>query len=296
MLRIGVIVFLLLTSISVQAKECISLVTARDVRHPFWDEIIRGAISASDELNIDLYYRGAKTEDRQQLIIDFFVKTYHCPGMIIAPAGNALKESVKKLNDAGISAVFIDRDVGGSRAAIVASNNFYGGVLAAQKMALQLTKRKNIAVLRMEKGIPSTEARESGFIQEAQRLGMNIIVNEYMGITMAEGRSRALSIFSKDLEIDGIFSSTGMITEAVIRTLDGKSFAFNPVHIGFDGNDYMIQKVKEGKLYGYVKQDPFNIGYQGVYTMHNILNNKGYKGEVDIPIEFVIKADLIKNE
>ena len=292
MLRSGITLFLLIMSMNIQAMECIGLVTARDVHHSFWDEVIRGALSASDELHIDLYYRGAVTEDRQKLIIDYLVKTHRCSGMVIAPAGESIKDTVKMLNQAGIAVTFIDRDVGGDRTAIVESNNFSGGILAARKMAQQLTGRKNIAVLRMKKGIPSTESRESGFIQEAQRLGMNIVVNEYMGITMAEGRERASAIFANNPKIDGIFTSTGIITEAVLRVLERRDFSVKPVHIGFDDSDYMAQKVKEGRLFGYVKQDPFNIGYYGIYNMHNILNDKEYKEKIEIPVVFMSKLDF----
>lgn len=294
MLRACSILFLLLISFSLHARECISLVTARDAhQHPFWDELIDGAISASDELGIDLYYRGAVTEDRQHLIVDYLVKTYACAGMVIAPAGFSLKAKIEELNRQGVAVTFIDRDIGGGRAAVVESDNLLGGVIAAQKMAQQLDGRKNIALLRMKKGIPSTQARESGFMKEARRLGMNIVVNKFVGVTMAEARGEAFAIFSNHSEIDGVFTSTGIITEAVLRVLEGGAPTKGPVHIGFDESDYLIQQVREGKLHGYVKQEPFDIGYQGVYTTFNILNKREYQERTEIPVVFIKASDLV---
>jgi ribose transport system substrate-binding protein len=294
MLRTLTALLLLLVSVSIHAKECISLVTAGDDRHPFWTELIRGAISASDELHIDLYYRGVADEERQKLIIDYMLKTYHCPGIVLAPAGGSLRQTVEELNQTGITVTYIDRDVGGNRAAVIKSDNFYAGTLAAQLMKQQLQGRKHIALLRVKKGVASTDAREAGFIQEAQRLGMNIVINQYLGLSMSEGRSQALEIFSTNPDIDGIFTPTATTTEVVQRVLENRTLPTKPVHIGFDGSDYLDKKVRQKQLFGYIKQDPFNIGYYGVYSTYNQLHNKPYEKNMGISVFFVSEVSLGK--
>ncbi|PJC86711.1 hypothetical protein CSW98_06880 [Vibrio sp. HA2012] len=292
MLRPIIALFLLLVSVTIPAKECISLVTAGDDPNPFWGEVIKGAMSASNELNIDLYFRGSSDAERQKLIIDYMVKAYPCTGMVIAPATSDLKITIDSLIHGGLDVTYIDRDIGGDRGAVVKSDNFYAGVLAAQLMKQQLSGRKNIALLRVKKGVASTEAREAGFIQEAQRLGMNIVIDKYLGLTMAESRKCATDIFAANPDIDGIFTPTGTTTEVVLRILEGRVLPTKPVHIGFDGSDYLDKKIRREQLFGYIKQDPFNIGYYGIYSMYNQLHNKHYEKELGISVIFVSRLSL----
>lgn len=294
MLRIVTTLLLLVISVNLHAKQCINLVTAGDDRHPFWNELIRGAISASNELHLELYYRGVADEERQKLIIDYMVKTHQCPGMVLAPAGGSLRQIVKELTQAGTTVTYIDRDVGGNRGAVVKSDNYYAGTLAAQLMKQQLQGRQHIALLRVKKGVASTDAREAGFIHEAQRLGMSIVIDKYLGLSMGEGRSRAVEIFSTNPDIDGIFTPTATTTEVVLRILENRTLPTKPVHIGFDGSDYLDNKVRHNQLFGYIKQDPFNIGYYGVYSAYNQVNDKSYEKTMSVPVFFVSKLSLGK--
>ncbi len=293
MLRLFTIIAIFAFSVSSSyAKECYGLVVARDSSHPFWNEVIKGAKAASNELNIDLRFRGSVDEERQKLIIEHMVNISRCSGLIIAPAGDSINESVKELNAEGMAVTYIDRDTGGERDAIVKSDNYYGGVLAAQVMAKRLKERKNVVLLRMKKGISSTDDREAGFLAEAKKLGFNIILDTYLGVTKGDGRNPAKTVFSNVKDIDGIFTPTGSTTEIVIRTLEQLNYPGRPIHIGFDGSDYLDQKIRDGNLYGYVKQDPFNIGYYGVYTEFKIINKQEYMKDLKIPIIFVSNGNL----
>lgn len=294
MLRAITLLFLVLIPLSIQAKECIGLVAAGDVQSPFWSNVVKGAMSASNELHVNLHFRGVSDASRQKLVLDYIVKTHQCPAIVIAPAKDSLKETVSELIQSGIGVTYIDRDIGGDRTAIIKSDNFYAGKLAAQLLKQQLSGRKNIALLRTQKGIASTDAREAGFKQEAQRLGMTIVLDRYLGLSISEGRTQAIDIFSTNPDIDGIFTPTGTTTEVVLRVLENRTLPTTPVHIGFDGSDYLDKKIRQNQLYGYIKQDPFNIGYYGVYSAYNQLHGKPYEKTMSVPVFFISKISLGK--
>ena len=295
MQRYTIVLFLLFVSLHLQAKECIGFITAGSAQRVFWSEMIKGGLTAANELNLDLYFRGPSRdteENSQKLIIDYLIKTYHCPGIVLAPAGKSLKKTVQELARNGITVTYIDRDVGGNRASIVKSNNYSAGVLAAQKMAQALGNKKNIALVRIKQGIQSTDDRERGFVEEAQKLGLKIVWDNYAGVTVGETRSRTMGILTSVSDVDGIFTPTGISTEGFLKALEGKHITSLPVHIGFDGSEYIDQKIRERKLYGYIKQDPFRIGYLGVHSLYKIMNGDKNQTQVDVPVIFISEKTL----
>ena len=286
---------LLLFSIEVQATGCISLAVAGNDHWGFWVDLIKGAKKATTELKMELHYRGINRdtdENSQKLAINYLSQTYNCSGMIIAPTGKSINKIVEVFHNEGIPVVYIDRDTGGKRMSVVKSNNYNAGVIAAKKLANALIGKGNdVALLRLKKGVSSTDEREKGFEKEARRLGLNIVIDEYIGVTTGEARTRALTVLSSP-DIDGIFTSNGTTTTAVIQALERVGSTIHPVHIGFDGSEYLDQKVKLGQLYGYIKQDPYNMGYISVYSIYNAIKEGIYESIVDIPVVFIIKKDL----
>lgn len=286
----------LLFSIYTQAKECINLVISGPPERPFWSELIRGSAAAAQELDIDLHLRGVNKESKEKsqiLTIQYLTDTFNCKGVLLAPAGESLKTTVKQLTTDGIIFTFIDRDIGGDRKSVVKSDNYTAGVMAAQKMALALHEgRKNIALFRLEKGIASTEQRELGFIDEAKKLGLNIVMDEYVGSQNAKIKLIAPKLMADCSNIDGIFTSNGIITEAILNTLNVNKLAHHPIHIGFDESEYIIKSVKENRLYGYLKQDPFHIGYYGVNSLYKVIHGEEFTPEIDIPVTFVTQQNF----
>ncbi len=297
MLRNTLVSFLaLFFSIQLQAKECISLVISGEPHRLFWSELIRGSAAAAQELDIDLHLRGVNKESKERsqiLTIKYLMDKYGCKGILLAPAGESLKTTVQQFTADGISFTFIDRDIGGERKSVVKSDNYAAGVMAAQKMALALhDRRKNIALFRLEQGIASTHQRELGFIQEAKKLGLNIIFDEYVGVQNARIKLIGPKFLDNLSNIDGIFTCTGMITEAILKLEEANNLSHQPIHIGFDESEYIIRSVKENRLYGYLKQDSFHIGYYGVDSLYKILHGEEYKSEVEIPVTFITEKDL----
>jgi ribose transport system substrate-binding protein len=54
----------------------------------------------------------------------------------------------------------------------------------------------------------------------------------------------------------------------VIKALEVGKQHNNVVHIGFDQDTFIEKSMEAGKLHGYFVQQPFEMGYQGVYTIH----------------------------
>lgn len=72
----------------------------------------------------------------------------------------------------------------------------------------------------------------------------------------------------------------------------GILLAHQPIHIGFDESELIIKSVKENRLYGYLKQDSFHMGYYGVNSLYKILHGEEFTPEIDIPVTFITQQNF----
>ncbi|WP_181388399.1 substrate-binding domain-containing protein [Vibrio albus] len=293
---LGRVIALILFSTVVQAEDCFNLVVAGHEHRTFWTDIINGAKKASKELNIDIHYRGItrdSDERHQQYAINYLFHHYQCRGLIVAPAGVSINEEVKALSKKGIPTIYIDKDIGGDRLSGIESDNYNAGVMAAKELATALHgKGNNVALFRVKKGISSTDEREQGFIQEAKKLGLNIVTDEYLGVTTGDARDQALSIFRADPNIQGIFTPNDTTTIAVIKTLDQLDLSVRPIHIGFDGSYYMKRMIGSKQLYGFIKQESYEMGYNAVYLLQKAVVGEIPESHMSVPVSFISEENF----
>ncbi len=64
---------------------------------------------------------------------------------------------------------------------VVATDNFHAGVQAGQALATALGGQGQVALLRLQAGVPSTSERERGFRQGAEQGGLSILLDTYIG-------------------------------------------------------------------------------------------------------------------
>ena len=206
------------------------------------------------------------------------------------------KKDVAKLKAQGIPTVFIDRDIGGDRISIIKTENFSAGEKAGIEMAKALGGKGKIAILRFNKDVASTTARENGFIKGATSGGLEIVVDQYIGTMVGEARSEAYRILSIFKEIDGIFTPNESTSLGVIKALERLGKAGKVVHIGFDAHEVMIEALKSQHIYGFIVQHPFQMGYQGVHTVYRAMHGKDIKQKVNTDVVFISRENINHTE
>ena len=211
-------------SVSAKTTECIALILSGNEHRHFWSQVVAGAEKAADELEVILYSRGIINDNdiwAQKIIFHHYVDDYGCKGIVIAPADAGLNEDVADSKRKGIYTVYIDRDTGGERIASIATDNQAAGVFAAKKMAEEIGENGKVVLFRLKKGVASTDAREEGFIQEAERMGLNIVSAPYIGTRTGDARGNAKRILNQINDIDGIFTPNDTTTIGTLLALEG---------------------------------------------------------------------------
>jgi ribose transport system substrate-binding protein len=269
-------------------------VIPKGLTHQFWQSIHRGAEQAAVDLSasgvpIEIIWSGPRTEDDAQAQITLVEQQVASgvSGIVLAPQHSTqMVQSVQDAVEKGIPVVIIDSGLDNRDLIVkyIATNNYHGGELAAERLLDVLRAEGKTApklvMLRYKTGSESTDQREKGFEDYVNRVitiqknaGTPTITwlsnNKYAGATTDSALDVATPLLNslKDEGIDGIFapnesSATGMLNALQSLGLNKK------VHfVGFDSSEPLLQAVQDADVDGLIVQDPYKMGYLGVWTL-----------------------------
>jgi ribose transport system substrate-binding protein len=278
-------------------------VVPKGLTHEFWQSIHRGADRAAADLKkedgiaVDILWDGPSKESdaQEQINIVRNLRNMGINGLVLAPQdSSAMVPVVRQCVANKVPVVVIDsgldKDVLEKEPDLivkyVATNNYHGGELAAEELVKVLKKddktEPRVILFRYQSGSESTDQRERGFLDRVKKFNdegkkINIISDDkYAGATVETAEGEAVPLLNQFREkgIDGIFAvnesaATGMLNAMRRQKLTRK------VHlVGFDSSEPLLQAVREGDIDGLVVQDPYRMGYLGVWTL--VKSMKGY--------------------
>jgi ribose transport system substrate-binding protein len=148
-------------------------------------------------------------------------------GIVLAPLdAQALVGPVERAIDKGISVVIIDSALDSTRpASFVATDNYHGGVLAAQRLGALMGGEGRAILLRYAAGSASTEEREKGFLDTMTKEFPKIRFvsqDQYAGATSAKAQEVAQNLITRYRgQVDGIFCPNESSTFGMLRAMEG---------------------------------------------------------------------------
>jgi ribose transport system substrate-binding protein len=269
-------------------------VIPKGLTHEFWQSIHRGAEQAAVDLTaqgipIEVIWSGPRTEDDAQAQITLVEQHVAAgvSGIVLAPQHSTqMVQPVQAAVEKGIPVVIIDSGLDDRDVIVkyIATNNYHGGQLAAEHMLNVLkAEGKNapkLIMLRYKTGSESTDQREKGFedfvnlvITVQKNAGTPTITwlstNKYAGPTTDSALTVATPLLNslKDEGIDGIFTPNESSATGMLKAL--QSLGLNKkVHlVGFDASVPLLEAMQDGDIDALIVQDPYKMGYLGVWTM-----------------------------
>jgi len=255
-------------------------------QHDFWHSIHAGALQAAEELDVEIIWNAPlQNEDRQQQIdIVESMRIRGVDGIVLAPVDSvALASSVEDAMRRGVPVVIVDSALDSEeQISFVATDNYQGGVLAAQELAKLLGESGKVIVLRANEGTASTMNRERGFLECLEEYGNIEVIssNQRAGTTPESAYQKAeqlLATYKTDdggLEADGIFSSCEPVTFGMMRAMEDADLMGKVRHVGFDASPALVEGLRKGHLDTIIVQDPIKMGYLGVKVIVQHLNGE----------------------
>src|SRR5438445_2996047 len=261
--------------------------------HEFWKSIHAGAVKATQDLKqegieVNLIWKGPlREDDREQQIqvVEGFV-SQGVNGIVLAPFDkDALVRPVQEAKQASIPTVVVDSPLNSNDPiAVIATNNFHGGEMAAEHLANLLNGKGKVMLLRYQEGVASTEARERGFIEKMKSFpGIQVISSDqYAGATRDTAKTAAENMLNRyGDDIQGIFTPNESSTLGTLLALEDLHRSGQIRFVGFDTSDALLDALRAKKLNGIVVQNPFRMGELGVKTIVNAIQKKNYENRVD---------------
>jgi ribose transport system substrate-binding protein len=285
-------------------------VIPKGTTHEFWKSIHAGAIKAERELaaegvKVNLIWKGPLREDdrdQQIQVVETFM-TRRVNGMVLAPLDSqALVRPVVNAVQSRIPVVIIDSDLKTDRyVSFVATDNYRGGVLAAEHLGKLLNGKGNVILLRYGVGSASTEAREAGFLDTLKDKFPELRLlssDQYAGPTRETAYQASQNLLNRfGREVDGIFCPNEPSTISMTKALRDIGRGGGKVKmVGFDAGEQSVADLKGGDVQGLVVQNPMRMGYLGVMTVVRHLQGKKVEKRVDTGVMLVTPENMREQE
>lgn len=280
-------------------------VIPKGTTHEFWKSVNAGAIKAKQELEaqgykINVIWKGPLREDsrdEQIQVVENFINR-KVDGIVLAPLdSSALVAPVESASRSRIPVVIIDSGIKTQNIiSYVATDNYKGGQLAAERLAEVLNKKGKVILMRYAVGSASTEEREAGFLDAIKKYPDIKIISsdQYSGATRDTAYQTSQALLNRfGREVEGIFSVNETATAGMVMALrDIKKAGGQVKLIGFDAGTQLIEALKTGDLQGLVVQNPIKMGYLGVKTIVEHAEKKRPAKKVDTGVVMVTKENM----
>ena len=280
-------------------------VIPKGTTHDFWKSIHAGALKAQRELStpdlqVNVIWKGPLREDdreQQVQVVEGFL-SQGVDGIVLAPLDDrALVRPVLEAKRAGIPTVIFDSDLASDEiVSFVATDNYKGGELAADRMGDLLDGQGRVLLLRYQEGSASTTARETGFLDRMRNEfpGIDVISSDqYAGPTRDTAKRASENLLNRyGRDVSGIFCVNESSTAGMLLALQDMGRAGAVTFLGFDASEPFIAAIRQGQLHGIVIQNPVNMGYLGVKTMVDHLQGRPVEKRVDTGVWLITPENL----
>ncbi|HKU30310.1 substrate-binding domain-containing protein [Arthrobacter sp. NyZ413] len=238
----------------------VALITHAAAGDTFWDIVRKGAEEASSKDNVDLLYTSDPEAGRQAQLVQQAIDQKVDGIAVTLATPDALKDVLKKAEDAGIPVVSLNagEDVSAQLGAFThfGSNEKLAGEAVGTKLAAQGFKHP-ICVIQQQ-GHVGLEARCAGV--KAKVPGTEVLYVNGQDMTSVQSTATAKLQASKDADV--IIGLGAPITLTLLKSVADASSSAKVA--SFDLNADLAQKIVDGSVLFTVDQQPWLQGYMSV--------------------------------
>ena len=249
----------------------------------YWSYVIAGIEQAEKDLgNVEVDVRGANSDtdfDGQLNMVETIVNADMCEAIAIAPL--QADQIANALTGAKIPVLAIDTNFVQAETFIGTAHEeaaYQGGKYVAEKIG----KGGKVVVLANIQGESTSEARVAGYRKALEEGGCEIISTQYTdgvgdkAVTVTDG------VLQSFPDIDAIVCCADDVALGASRAIkqagrDGDGI----IVCGFDGISSGVQAVVDGEISCTVAQDPYNMGYQCVQSLLDVVEGEKLDDFID---------------
>ena len=187
--------------------------------------------------------------------------------LLIAPTHDtAMIVPIEEVAANGTKVVLVDtslQDVS-STVAQISTDDYQGGVAAAEQMFALTSGKGPVLLLNFQPGVSTTEARGRGFIEKAKELGMTVLGEQFGGTDIQKSTSIVSATLQQAPDLAGIFTTTDFCAQGAVAALRAADKLGSVKIVGFDASPTMVSQLKAKEIQAIVSQKALEIGRLGV--------------------------------
>jgi ribose transport system substrate-binding protein len=257
-----------------------------------------GAEAEAKQLGVNLTVNGpADFSPSEQAPILNSVAASKPDALIVAPTDTkALDPELTRIQNGGTKIVFVDTSSSDTSLGVsrITSDNTGGGKLAADSLAQQIGGKGTVAVINVEPGISTTDARIAGFAAEMKAKYPNITVlgTQYDNDSAATAASQVTSDIAAHPNLSGVFATNVISAQGAATGVQHAGKSGKVKVATFDAEPQQIQFLKANTIQLAVAQDPYLEGQDGVQQALNAAEGKSVTANIGTPLVAINRQNM----
>ena len=268
----------------------------------FWATVFDGADAASRILGVPISKLGASAETdvaQEVSIMENAIASKPTAIVIAATNAQALAQPIANASAADIPVVVIDSKANTEKyVTFLATDNVVGGERAADELAACVKQRTgrqdgSVAYMTALAGAQSLNDRDQGFVEQLKKYpGLKIVEHRTGNNDPARALSDAEDILTRHPDLVGLFADNELEGDGAGRAIQEKSLGKKLCAVAFDTSDQEVAFVRNGNLDGLIVQNPFMMGYAGVWLALAAAHGAVLPHRVDSGVHVVTKGNI----
>ena len=267
----------------------------------YWQWVFKGAEDAGKLLGVKIEKLGTPKDDAagQIAVLESAAGSKPAAVVISPTIFEALGDPIAKVTDAGIPVIVIDSGAKTDKfASFLTTNNEAGGRAAAAAMAACIKERTGkvagkVGYLTAMAGHESLDSRDKGFVEGMKAFpDIKVVGNRVANNEEAEGMNLTANMLTKDPDLVGIFADNAQMGTGAGASIKEQTLGSKFCLVAFDSDAGELEHLKDGSIYALVIQDPYMMGFGGVFYGLAAAHGARLPKNVDTGVGTVTKANM----
>jgi ribose transport system substrate-binding protein len=257
-----------------------------------------GAMAEAKTLGVNLTVTGpADFSAPEQAPILNAVAASKPDALIVAPTDTkALNPELTRIANEGVKEVFVDTTTTNPSVAVshITSDNTGGGKLAADSLAAQVGDKGTVAVINVNPGISTTDARIAGFNAEmkAKYPNITVLAVQYDNDSSATAASQVEADITAHPNLSGVFATNVLSAQGAATGVQHAGASGKVKVATFDAEPQQITALKANQIQLAIAQSPYLEGQDGVEQAVNALSGKPVSGNIGTPLVAITQQNV----
>lgn len=282
------------------AEETVAVIV-KATTSEYWQWVFKGAEEAGRQLGVKVDKLGTPKDDAagQIAVLESAAGTKPAAIVISPTIFEALGDPIAAVTDTGIPVVVIDSGAKTDKfAAFLTTNNEAGGKAAAEAVAACLKERTGkaagkVGYLTAMAGHESLDSRDRGFVEGLKAYpDITLVGNRVANNEEAEGMTLTADMLTKDPDLVGLFADNAQMGTGAGAAVAEQKLGSKLCLVAFDSDAGELEHLKDGSVYALVIQDPYMMGFAGVWYGYAAAHGVRLPKNVDTGVGTVTKATM----